>query len=177
MNTTASWKLFAPGLAALAFVAGGCHFNVDTTAKEDLANYTVEMHIVGINPSEMQTWKEYSVTQYFKPGDPQRESAVRAGYAHVLRFGPGLGNRQVLKKDNPVWRKWDGRNAKYLVVMAFLPGYSEKDDKPGNKDPRRKILPYEGKSWDWFYWGMDLIKLEVSHAGVTCLTPCKMMIE
>ena len=56
---------------------------------------------------------------------------------------------------------------------ACLPGYGEKDDKPGDADPRRLILPLDSGQWDWSYWGMSEIRIEVSLGKVTCLTPHK----
>ncbi len=160
---------------ALLLVATGCNprFNVETTAKEGLESKSVEVHVVGVNPSELNQWGNYSVTDYWSPGDPMRESAVAQGYVYVMRFGPGLPNPQTLLKSDPIWRTWDKRDVKYMVLMAYLPQYTKQDDQPGDADPRRKILPREGSHWDWSYWGMDLIKVEVAPGGVTCLTPHK----
>ena len=175
-----SWKNLAAVVAAAAFasaLAGCSNFNINTRVNDDLAGKTVTVHVIGVNPSEMERWKMYSVTQYFRPGDPLRESAVAGGYARVLNFGPGEPNPQVLAKNEEIWRKWHSRNGEYLVVLACLPGYGEKDDKPGAADPRRLILPMQTSQWKWAYLGMNRIDLEVSLGKVSCLTQYKLAKE
>jgi len=170
------WKnLAAVAVAsASAFALAGCgNFNISTKAQEELAGKTVTVHMIGVNPSELERWKTYSVTQYFRPGDPLRESAVAGGYARVMNFGPSNPNPQELKKDDEIWRKWHSRHGENIVVLACLPGYSDKDDKAGSADPRRLILPMSTSQWRWAYWGKDTVDLEISRGKVTCLNEHK----
>lgn len=164
-------------LAGLTILGGCSNFDIDTRLSEDLASKTVTVHVVGVNASEIQQWKTYSVTEYFRPGNPLRESAVADGYAHVMNFGAGKPNPQKLERGSQMWRTWNKRHAEYLIVLACLPGYGDKDDKVGSSDPRRLILPARGSQWDRAYWGMNRIELEVSRGKVACLTRYKPVQE
>lgn len=165
------------GVAAvcLAGLAGGCeHFNVHvlldkndpglTDAKGTLKS--IEVHIVGVNKTEFPVWEQMSMSKYWEVGNSIRESAVK----YVMTFGAKspaeLVTEQVLKKNDPIWDKWDERNAEYLFVLAFLPGI---EDKPGAADPRRIFLPYDPGKWEKRYWGNDTIKIELKSGGLTSL--------
>jgi len=168
-NTT--WKLVA--LSVLTGLGcGGC-LTIQVAARPDLATKSVEVHVVGINPSELDEWKNYSVTKYFTPSDPKRRAAVDEKYSCVMRFVQDSANPQTFTSGETVWKNWEKRNARYFVVLADIPGFTDKDDKPGDMDPRRKILPLDAGQWDWAFWGSKTIRIEVSSGGVTCLTSHK----
>jgi hypothetical protein len=160
------------GVAAvcLAGLAGGCeHFNVIVMLDKDDPGLkdakgtlnSIEVNIVGVNQIEFPVWEQMSVTKYWEPGNRTRESAVK----YVMTFGANAPDEQLLKIDDPIWKKWDERNAEYLFVLAFLPG----EDKPGLADPRRIFLPYKTSKWESRYWGKDTIKIQLKSGGLTSL--------
>ena len=161
------------GLAAicLAGLVGGCqHFNVhvmpdmnDAGLKDDKgALKSLEIHIVAVSATEQSHWETMSMSEYWEPGNPTRESAIK----YVMTFGENSPAEQVLRKDNPIWKKWDNRNAQSLIVLAFLPGIK---DVPGSADARRLILPYDPGKWEKRYWGNDTIKIELRSGGLISL--------
>lgn len=169
MKTTLKLMVLA---AVTAAACGGC-LTVQVTAKPDLAKKSVEVHLIGITPSELAEWKDYSVTKYFQPSDPKRQAAVNDKYACVMKFVEGSANPQTFVSNTDVWKNWDRRNAKYFVVMADIPGFTDKDDKPGDLDPRRKILPLDASQWEWAYWGAKTIVIDVDAGGLRCITDHK----
>lgn len=144
--------------------SAGCGLRVN--ARSELPQQSVEMNLIGVNRSELQQWKLKSVTEYFSPGDPLRSAATR-DYSKILTFPP---SPQVLELGDTLWSKWSARKAEYLVVMVNIPGYSFKDDKPGDGDPRRIILPLKLDRWEWSYWGPLTVELVIRSGGVSCET-------
>jgi len=158
------------GLAAVCLVGGCEHFNVhvmldknDVGLKDDKgALKSIEVHIVAVSRTEFPRWETMSMTEYWEPGNPMRESAIK----YVMTFGANSPIEQVLQKTDPIWAKWDERNAEQLLVLVFLPGIK---DKPGEADPRRLILPYDSSKWENRYWGNDTIKIELRSGGLISL--------
>jgi hypothetical protein len=103
-----------------------------------------------------------SMSSYWEPGNPMRESAVK----YVMTFGASAAKEQILAKSDPIWQKWKERKATHLLVMAFLPGIK---DQPGGADPRRIILPLDSSKWEKRYWGNDTIKVQLGAGGLTPL--------
>lgn len=162
------------GLAAL-FVLGllaGCNsapvarnFNVRVEIDAALAASSVQLDLVGANAvSDLPKWQTYSVSDYWQPGDPMRRDSEKA----VLRFGPGRPTVQTFSGGDPIWNRWLGTGALYLVVLVDLPGIAA--DRDGNADPRRLILPLNKAEWTR---GIETIELRVQESGIRLLTPKK----
>lgn len=137
-------------------------YNFKINPGDSLKDSSVIVDVVGINQSEMAKWQTYSVKDYFKPGDPFRQDAVKFS----TEFVPGKQSVVVLKKTDPIWDKWTKGGAQYLVVIADLPGVF-KEGKLGSQDPRRQLVPTCK-----CYWPDNTMDLEVKvqAGGVSLVT-------
>jgi hypothetical protein len=163
------------GTLALAFLAGGCDpgpFNVEVFLDENDVGLrdkigavrSIEVDLIGVNESELDRWKQVPVSSFWEPDNAMRLSAKK----HVLTFGQGHLPKQILLKKDQIWRTWiEDRQAKYLIVMAYLPWIQK--DLPGDADPRRVILPLERGQWEWSAWGATTIPIQVGAGGMTPL--------
>jgi len=102
---------------------------------------SIEVNLVGVNETELPQWQGYSVTKYWSPGDKLRAGADK----YEMRFGQTKPSVQTLKKDNPIFQKWQEKTATQLFVLADLPGMGEPEG--DEADPRRVILPLSPKAW------------------------------
>lgn len=158
------------GLAVACLACGCQHFNVhvmpdknDVGLKDEKGVLkSIEIHIVAVSRTELPHWETMSMTDYWEPGNTTRESAIK----HVMKFGENASTEQVLRKSDPIWKKWDDRNAQNLLVLAYLPWIK---DVPGSADARRLILPYDPGKWENRYWGKDTIKIELRSGGLISL--------
>ncbi len=163
------------GVVSVAWLGGGCGegpFDVEVSLAEgdpklkdeDGTVRSIEVNLVAVNDTEKPVWEQVSMSEYWEPGNAIRDSAAK----HVMTFGQGFPKTQVLKKKNAIWRTWlRERQAKHLFILADLPWIQQ--DKPGDADPRRLILPLEVGKWEWYLWGADTIKIQVSAGGLTSL--------
>jgi hypothetical protein len=166
MNT-ALWKYKIFSLLVVVLIAGGCkgisrNRSIIITA-EEICKKSVDVHLVGINWSEKEQWENESMTKYWQPNNQLRESAKK--YTHVIRFGEEPCEK-ILSKKEPIQKVWKRRKAKYLFVLADLPGLHQ--DLPGNADARRLQLPAP----DSVCWGMmvSTIKLTIDSKKIVSLT-------
>jgi hypothetical protein len=111
-------------------------YNLTISPGESLKDSSVLVDVVGINQSELPKWQDYSIRDYFKPGDPVRQDAAK----FTAEFVPGKQAPAVLKKTDPLWSRWSKSGAQYLVLIADLPGVY-KEGKSGSQDPRRQLIP------------------------------------
>jgi hypothetical protein len=102
---------------------------------------TVTVHIVGVNPSDKESWDSQSMTNYWNGGakDKFREDKVASGVVKVLQFSDKEGTQQELSSSDPIWKVWDNNGATLLYILSDMPRTAQ--DKPGNTDPRRRIFP------------------------------------
>ena len=131
-------------LLLVGLLAGGCSRAVNVIAADDICKKSVEVHLVGVNRFEKDTWETMSMTDYWTPPENQLRKSAKA-YTHVIKFGQGPCEI-ALAKNNPIQSIWKSRKAEYLFVLADLRGIFS--DLPGNADARRLILPAVG-SEDW----------------------------
>ena len=122
----------------VALLAGGCQSGrrVNVIATDEICRKSVEVHLVAVNRFEKDLWEQESMTNYWTPGNPLRQSAK--DYTCVIQFGKGPC-KQTLPSDHPIRKIWRDRNAEYMFVLADLPGTFT--DRPGNADARRVRLP------------------------------------
>jgi len=76
-------KLLAFLFLALPLVATGCichptklnvTIELDETMRSQLADRKIQVDIVGLNANEHARWESYSMTKYWEPNDPRRDS-------------------------------------------------------------------------------------------------------
>lgn len=149
-------------VAFFALVATGCGSfvrahgvgpQIDVRMHAGLSEVSTEVHLVGVSEEEYQKWAHYSMSRYFSPGDPLYESATDLGYAYVMAFGRGHTDLQrPWRESRELWRRvrrrWRQRQARYVFVLANLPGFP---DRPGKQDPRRLILKGPWPWWSLFW--------------------------
>ncbi|MHC4583092.1 MAG: hypothetical protein ACYS3N_01100 [Planctomycetota bacterium] len=131
-------------LLLVSLLAGGCSRAVNIIAAEEICKKSVEVHLVGVNRYEKDTWETMSMTDYWTPPENQLRKSAKA-YTHVAKFGQGPCEVALDKKD-PIRGTWKSRKAEYLFVLADLRGIFT--DLPGNADARRLRLPAVN-SEDW----------------------------
>lgn len=171
-------SVLAVGLFALLSV--GCCPNqrmnvtveLDDAMKQRLAELSgrnIQVDIVALNSAEHQRWKDYSMTTYWTPPYELKNSVP----VYSMIFDPGKSTSQTLSAKDSIWDKWwanaSDKDQMRLYVVALLPGTF--DDKPGNTDARRQIMPL-GKC----RWNGDTVKIQVQRAGIRTLTNFKIKV-
>ncbi|MDH4239028.1 MAG: hypothetical protein OEW48_05665 [Phycisphaerae bacterium] len=168
MNTVL-WKHKMFGFLVVGLIAAGCNGiprnrSISLTATEDICKKSVEVHLVGVNRSEKEQWEKVSMTEYWQPKNPLRDSAKE--YTHVFHFGQEPCEKKLSIKDpiQTVWKK--KRKAGYLFILADLPGIFP--DMDGNADSRRLQIPApNSKCWELL---QTEIKLEIDSSKIVSLT-------
>jgi hypothetical protein len=172
------------GLVALSAVGCSCapgRYNVtvqlDDAMKqrlEDLGNRKIQVDLVAVNAKEHERWENYSMTQYWQPGDSLKGSIptysmVFSPKAAATQPGEAASTHTLTAKD-PIWDKWyantTDKDVMHLYVLALLPGTYT--DEPGDRDPRRQILPLGTCRWD-----KNNILLKVQTTGIITVTTPK----
>ena len=162
-------------VACTALLAVGCSckpeklnvtVSLDDAMRQKLESRKIEVDIVALDAKLAQArWETYPMTKFWEPGDERRESVD----SYKMIFDPSKPDAQTLLKTDPHWDKWmakSGGGDMQLYVLALLPGLYE--DQPGDKDPRRQILPLGSCRWK----STD-VKLLVQKDGIITLTPPK----
>lgn len=122
----------------------------------------VEVDLVAIQETD-DSIRAYPVDNWFSGEDKQRSAA--AGYTRSLTFGPGNEGSVTISKNDPIWKKWQERGYKDLVVFATSRTMRAS---PSGIDSRRKVIPLTNDKWD-----VGQINFEVKSSGVECSTPMK----
>lgn len=130
----------------------------------------LQVDLVGINDAEYLEWSNRRLSEFWAVDDPQRTTAERKGYASVMTFGEGQPTREVLFRRNVVWNDWEAKGARNLFVLVNYPR-GKVEDKEGDADMRRKILPLDRMRWKGYFWGKRVIWIEVTPAGLIVHTP------
>jgi len=129
---------------------------------------SLEVDLVGVNESEKPTWESYPVSSYFSPNDPVRRDADRKTFT----FTSSDRNDKTLESKDPIWKKqWvgqQGKGAKWLFVIANLPGSDAAAR--GSQDPRLLVLPLQRDKWPW---RTKVIEIDVQSSMIRCKTPLK----
>jgi hypothetical protein len=170
-------SLMMAAMVLFAFLAVGCcpvtplHVTVslDPSLRSgpDKLDGQIQVDIVAINPNEHQRWRDYSMTQYWRPTDPMRKSVPVFSVILDADKNPS----QTLSASDPIWSKWlAGANEKdppkLYVLAGIRKNWTAADDKPGDQDPRRQILPLGSCRWDKNLGSPPNVKLTVKTTGV-----------
>jgi hypothetical protein len=119
---------------------------------------TIEVNLVGINEAEYPQWEKYSLDQYWSAKDNLRLGGDRK----TFKFEETAKIEQELRADGAIWDIWAEKSARYLFIMADIPGMTDKQ--PGGQDGRLLILPLNPDNWRH-----DTITVTVKIGGVTCI--------
>jgi hypothetical protein len=138
-----SW-VFLSLFAALALISAGCGtpspaaWNLNVTK---LTPASIDVDIVGVQPSDE------SQLMNMKPDDwwaAPPNDLVRRGYKDMtLTTNFASGDKWLVAKDDPIWKKWFGAGVDEIMVIANLPRVH--DNTPN--DPRRKFLKLTKGTW------------------------------
>jgi len=160
-------SLFVVGLLTLAACSSAPkprEYTIKVDLDPALAGSSLQVDLIGANPvSDLPKFETYSVSDYWKPGDPLRRDAAKI----TLAFGEGRPTSQVLNLSDAIWKRWLKTGAQSLVVLVDLPGIST--DRAGNADPRRLILPLDGNKWG----NTTTLNILIQESGARLLTPQK----
>ena len=103
----------------------------------------VVVDLVLVGPNEQVRWEGSSMTRYWEAAGQMRNTLP----TKTLEFNSSKSDPQVFSADAPEWDKWladaSGSAPPHVYVLVQFPGIFDqgKDDKPGNQDFRRQILP------------------------------------
>ena len=142
-------------VAALALVAAtvsGCvckpvsrgeiaRFAITINLDESLKDSSMVVDLVGVNTNGLRRLEDYSMTQYWKDGDPMRKDADKVTFS----FLDGKKMTETLPKTHTNWPAWEAKGVTHIVVLSNLPGTHP--DKPGRQDARRATLWLNKCKW------------------------------
>jgi len=133
------FRLLSLTLVAAALLAGCSKTvilqpNLNASIAPAYQGASIQVDLIGINSSELTTWRSKPIDDYFAPGDVFRRSATKA----TLHFGGDKPGSQSLPASDPVWQQWKAKATTHVVVLADLPGYNLP---MGGVDLRRQIIP------------------------------------
>mgnify|MGYP000546895464 CR=1 FL=1 len=153
----------AVGLAGCASAPKPAPYTIKLTLDPSLAGTSLQLDIIGANTtSDLPKWQNYSVTNYWQPGNAFRRDARKV----TLAFGRGQPTVQTLASTDAQWAEWLRTGAMHLVLVADLPGTVA--DQVGNADPRRLILPLDRSAWGSKVKEIDVV---VQESGLRLMTP------
>ena len=154
--------LSAALLAPLVLALGGCqtckpgkpgpvtHFPLQIALAASLEGKSVTVDLVGVNKPGRERWEAYSMTKYWKDGDPFRANAAKK----TFNFTSTSALSTNLPPTDAVWPQWTSQAAAYVFVLVDLPGAHP--DQIGSLDARRQLL-----SLDLCDWPADTKQLKV----------------
>lgn len=86
--------------------------------KEQMKIYpSLEVDIVGVTENEAERFDSCNVDEYFEIGNTLRTSTMRS----TLYFSETNYLPKVLKKQDPVWKKFDRKGAVKLYLLVNMP--------------------------------------------------------
>jgi hypothetical protein len=138
-------------LPVLLFVAAGCVSNkpgkpqahaITVVMDSSLQGQRVLVDLVGVNPSQKRQWEEKSMTDYWGSADALRSSTRKMTFEFSSPDKP-----QGISAKDPIWKEWLGAGATEVLVLADIPNLGRRDDKAGDADARRRVLPLDPKRW------------------------------
>ena len=120
---------------------------------------SLEADLVGVSDFDMERWSNHSMTEYFGGQDTLRAEAPK----YTMQFSSESPDPKTLDAKDSVWETWKQRSATHVFVLINLPGV--RDDRAGDQDARRLILPLAKNRWS----GRDIL-IEVQRSGLVPLT-------
>lgn len=124
---------------------------------------TIQVDLVGLTDAERRAWDEMALSGYWMPDSALRKSlgdrAVR------FRFSPEQSQLFVIPFESEMWSTWHKAGARWLYVVANLPGGIE--DQAGEADPRRLAILLSSREWEA---GAPL-QIQVRRDAVVFMTP------
>lgn len=116
---------------------------LDQALAESSARPTIQVDVVGLNDAERKLWDAKNLSEYWLPGSPAR--AAMGDRLIPIRYGREFSQPVSISVDDKVWKAWERAGAKWVYIVANLPGGVA--DKPGAGDPRRLAISLTSKEW------------------------------
>ena len=113
MKTIPSFKLAALFLLPVLLTLTGCesckpgkpgpitYFPVQVSLAPSLQGKSVLVDLVGVSEPNRPRWEAYSMSKYWKDGDPMRQNAVKK----TFNFTSGSALTGKLEASDPVWNQ------------------------------------------------------------------------
>jgi len=139
-------------LPFIAIVLSGCSsdaqsreivIGLDQSLSQSATLPTIMVDAIGLTEAERREWDAMPLSAYWMPGSGAR-TAVK-GRTVSARFGPERTEPVRVSIDNEVWTAWRKAGARWLYVVANLPGGVA--DRPGADDPRRLAVSLMNPEW------------------------------
>src|SRR6266516_5592857 len=93
-------------------------YHVTVNLDESLKQGSVLVDLVTANPANLPRWESYSMTKYWKDGDPMRTDADKV----TLSFVSGQSLTNELARAEAKWNKWLAEGGTHLGVLGDRPG-------------------------------------------------------
>ena len=116
-------------------------FPIQVALSPTLQGKAVTVDVVGVNKQNRERWEAYSMTKYWKDGDPMRTSATKK----TLDFTSTSSLTQTLPLADSAWAQWKSQAVTHIFVLVDLPGVH--NDMVGSQDARRQMLSLDMCDW------------------------------
>ena len=160
-------------LAAAGVFLSGCAttpkpipYNIQVNLDQPLKGKSVVVDLVGVNPASLPRWEAYSMSSYWKEGDPMRRDSAADRVSFNFVSADSLSH--TLSSKDPQWKAWKAKGVTHVLVLADLP--PSHTDKPGDSDDRRLKLPLDAHHWAS---GSKTLNVLVQQSGIQVLTPIR----
>jgi hypothetical protein len=124
---------------------------------------TIQVDIVGLTDAERRAWDELPLSSYWLPGSEVRKA--HGDRTVSFRFSAERSQLFVIPADSEIWSTWHKAGARWLYVVANLPGGIE--DQVGAADPRRLAILLSSKEWE----ADAPLQIQVRRDAVVFMTP------
>ena len=131
-------------------------FPIQVALSPTLQGKAVTVDLIGVNKQNRDRWEAYSMTKYWKDGDPMRTSASKK----TLDFTSTSSLTQTLPLADPAWAQWKSQAVVSVFVLVDLPGAH--NDQIGSQDARRQILSLDLCDWPK---GTKELKVVITEGG------------
>jgi hypothetical protein len=136
----------------------------------------VVVDLVLVGPNEQVRWEGSSMTKYWESGGGMRNTLP----TKTLEVNSSKLDPLVFPADDPKWEEFlkdaSGSAPPQVYVLVQFPGIFDqgKDDKPGNQDFRRQILPTKKCQYTSNpFGGAPTVKLVINGDRVMTMTTIK----
>lgn len=124
---------------------------------------TIQVDLIGLTDAERRAWDELPISGYWLPGSEVRKA--HGDRTASFRFSAERSQLFVIHADSEIWRTWHKAGARWLYVVANLPGGIE--DQAGAADPRRLAISLSSSEWD----ADAPFQIQVRRDSVVFMTP------
>lgn len=139
-------------LAGFGPFLGGCSCkeviarDITVTLDNNLVGKPVEVDLYGANGTDLASWSDVPIEDYWKDGNVMRSDNPNKG---VLIFDPGgTETTKVFPATDKLWDVWKRRGGSDLVILAEIPGSAGTWKGDPKADPRRQVVPLSSCYWD-----------------------------